>query len=219
MRSSLKTALSRIQNIEEMKRQVTLLQRSVMVERSKAKALYEELQNPLNVHRWRELEGSDPKEMDNILKVQTLQKRLVSKTDECVAKDKVIKQKEGQYAQLKNILSRQPGPEIAEQLNIYHDNVVQRTEQLNKMDQQLGSTKALVQEHLDKANSLGKDLIDVKRKYFTVKAKNQTLKREHTLTLQQSKGIGTTNELGNAYSVRYNASQPRFAGGGFSLSQ
>ena len=219
MRSSLKTALSRIQNIEEMKRQVTALQRHVMVERAKAKALYEELQNPLNVHRWRELEGSDPKELDNILKVQTLQKRLVSKTDECVAKDKVIRQKEAQYAQLKNILSRQPGPEIAEQLKIYHENVLQRTEQLARMEDQLAATRAHVQEELDKSTGLGRELVEVKKKYFTVKAKNQTLKREHTLSQQQARGIGATNEHGQAYAVHFHPSQPRFAGGGFSLSQ
>ena len=46
------------------------------------KALSEELENPLNVHRWRQLEGSDPTAYEMILKIQTLQKRLILKTEQ-----------------------------------------------------------------------------------------------------------------------------------------
>lgn len=48
----------------------------------KVKALSEELENPLNVHRWRKLEGSDPQAYEMILKIQTLQKRLILKSEE-----------------------------------------------------------------------------------------------------------------------------------------
>ena len=43
------------------------------------KALSEELENPMNVHRWRKLEGSDPATYEMIQKIQTLQKRLIAK--------------------------------------------------------------------------------------------------------------------------------------------
>jgi hypothetical protein len=46
------------------------------------RALSEELENPLNVHRWRKLEGSDPVAYDMILKIQILQKRLILKTEQ-----------------------------------------------------------------------------------------------------------------------------------------
>ena len=59
-------------------------------ERTKVKALSEELENPLNVHRWRKLEGSDPGTYEMIQKIQTLQKRLISKTEEVVEKDLLI---------------------------------------------------------------------------------------------------------------------------------
>ncbi len=49
---------------------------------SQVKALSEELENPLNVHRWRKLEGSDPSTYEMIQKIQTLQKRLIAKTEE-----------------------------------------------------------------------------------------------------------------------------------------
>jgi hypothetical protein len=38
------------------------------------------------VHRWRKLEGSDPKAYEMLQKIQTLQKRLIQKTEEVVEK-------------------------------------------------------------------------------------------------------------------------------------
>ena len=69
--------------------------------------------------RWRKLEGSDPSAYEMIQKVQTLQKRLIGKTEEVVEADLLIQEKEKLYVELKNILARQPGPEVAEQLSIY----------------------------------------------------------------------------------------------------
>ena len=43
------------------------------------RALSEELENPLNVHRWRQLEGNDPNALESIQKIQQLQRRLVQK--------------------------------------------------------------------------------------------------------------------------------------------
>lgn len=54
-------------------------------EKAKVKALSEELENPMNVHRWRKLEGSDPTTFEMIQKIHTLQKRLISKTEEVTA--------------------------------------------------------------------------------------------------------------------------------------
>jgi hypothetical protein len=44
----------------------------------------------LHPHRWRKLEGSDPSTYEMIQKIQTLQKRLISKTEEAVEKDLLI---------------------------------------------------------------------------------------------------------------------------------
>lgn len=70
--------------------QVHHLGRELLQERTKVKALSEELENPLNVHRWRKLEGSDPAMYELIQKVQVLQKRLIGKTEEVVEKDLLI---------------------------------------------------------------------------------------------------------------------------------
>lgn len=66
--------------IEELKREILQLQKELLQEKTKVTALSEELENPMNVHRWRKLEGSDPATFELIQKIQTLQRRLIAKT-------------------------------------------------------------------------------------------------------------------------------------------
>ena len=66
----------------------------VIEEKLQVKALSEELENPLNIHRWRKLEGTDPDTWEMLQKIQTLQKRLIKKTEEVVEKDVIIQEKE-----------------------------------------------------------------------------------------------------------------------------
>ena len=72
------------------RREVYHLQRELLRERTRCKALEEELENPMNIHRWRKLEGSDPSTYEMIQKIQTLQRRLIQKTEEVVEKELLI---------------------------------------------------------------------------------------------------------------------------------
>jgi len=93
-----------VTNIEALKNEVYHVQRELLQERTKVKALSEELENPMNVHRWRKLEGSDPKRYELIQKIQALQKRLIGKTEEVVEKSLLLQEKEKLYSELKNLL-------------------------------------------------------------------------------------------------------------------
>ncbi|CAE7925789.1 CFAP58, partial [Symbiodinium sp. KB8] len=111
LRRSLQIVTSQAGQLSDLKREVRRLQKELLEEKTKVKALSEELENPMNVHRWRKLEGSDPATFEMIQKIQTLQKRLIAKTEEVVEKDLMIQEKNKLYEELKNILARQPGPE------------------------------------------------------------------------------------------------------------
>lgn len=103
----------------------------------------------MNVHRWRKLEGSDPSTYELIQKIQTLQKRLIAKTEEVVEKDLLIQEKEKLYVELKNILARQPGPEVAEQLGVYQANLREKTKQMKAMASELNMFQAQVSVETD----------------------------------------------------------------------
>ncbi|GAA6111847.1 cilia- and flagella-associated protein 58 isoform X1, partial [Tachysurus ichikawai] len=92
------------------------IQKELLKERARCKSLQEELENPMNVHRWRRLEGSDPCTFELIQKTHSLQRRLIAKTKMVVEKEVLLKEKEKEYIELKHKLACMPGPEAAEQL-------------------------------------------------------------------------------------------------------
>jgi hypothetical protein len=113
------------------------LEADLLLERTKVRVLIDELEVPLNMHRWRKLESSDPERLDLLKQVQSLQQRLIAKADAIEQKDKLIKQKEELYVELKNVMARQPGPETAEQLTVFQDNLKQKCKQLKAMEDEL----------------------------------------------------------------------------------
>ena len=106
LRRELHIQRSQASSLDGLRHEVYTLQRELLQEKTKVKALSEELENPMNVHRWRKLEGSDPATYEMIQKIHTLQKRLIAKTEEVVEKDMLIQEKEKLYVELKNILAR-----------------------------------------------------------------------------------------------------------------
>lgn len=65
-----------------------------------------------------------------IQKIATLQKRLIAKTEEVVEKELLIAEKERLFFELKQMLARQPGPEVAEQVSVYQSTLKEKTKQL-----------------------------------------------------------------------------------------
>ena len=51
--------------------------------------------------------------------VQALQKRLISRTEEVVEVERILQEKDRLYLELRVVLERQPGPEVAQQISSY----------------------------------------------------------------------------------------------------
>ncbi|XP_023571263.1 cilia- and flagella-associated protein 58 [Octodon degus] len=79
-----------VANVEELRQELFHMQREFLKERTRCRALEEELESPMNVHRWRKLEASDPSSFELIQKIHALQKRLISKTEEVVEKELLL---------------------------------------------------------------------------------------------------------------------------------
>merc|ERR1719327_1860470 len=178
LKRELHVARNQVVNIEALKKEIHHLNKELLQEQSKCKALQEELENPMNVHRWRKLEGSDPATYEMIQKVKMLQKRLIAKTEEVVEKDMLIQEKEKLYVQLKNILARQPGPEVAESVAQYQQSPKEKTKQMQQMASELKSYHGQVKDLKDEIERYHKELDTIKQGYF-----NQ--KREEHMKIQQ----------------------------------
>ena len=154
------------------------LERELLQERTKVRALAEELETQMNVHRWRKLEGSDPSTYSMIQRSHALQKQLIRKTEEVASKDQQIQQKEKLYVELKSILARQPGPEVAEQLQIYQDNLAEKQKQLKAMTAELNMHRGQVSDlKLDQEHLVGQ-LAALKKRYF---AQRQQERRQRAM--------------------------------------
>lgn len=64
----------KVLEIPDLKKNVHGLHKELIEERLKVKALSEELENPMNVHRWRKLEGTESEAYEMITKMHTLHK-------------------------------------------------------------------------------------------------------------------------------------------------
>lgn len=199
-----------VANIDDIRRELYHVQRELLRERTRCKALEEELENPMNIHRWRKLEGSDPSTYEMIQKIHTLQRRLIQKTEEVVEKELLIQEKEKLYMELKQILQRQPGPEVAEQLQIYQQTLKEKTKHMKSMASELNMYESQVSEHKMDIDRLQRELQEVKKKYYLQKKKEQQHKeRERVLAQSMAPPILPQSK----------ADMPRFTGGGFNLKQ
>merc|ERR1712187_783476 len=101
-----------------------------------------------------------------IQKVKQLQKLLIAKTEEVVDKDAQIQDKEKLYVQLRSIINRQPGPEVAEQLAWYSQNLKEKTQHMKQMASELESYHSQVQDLRDETERHNKDFAATKQAYF-----------------------------------------------------
>ncbi|NWU92614.1 CFA58 protein, partial [Upupa epops] len=163
-------------NVEELRQELHHMQKELLREQTRCKALEEELDNPLNVHRWRRLEATDPSTYELIQKIQRLQKQLISKTGEVIEKELLLQEKEKLYVELKHVLARQPGPEAAEQLQLYRHSLREKTKQLKVLSSELNMYESQSQEYRQEIDRLANELLNVKKKYLARKRKEQQAK-------------------------------------------
>ncbi|KAM9010026.1 cilia- and flagella-associated protein 58 [Ara ararauna] len=197
-----------VANVEDLRKEIHHMRKELLREQTRCKVLEEELENPLNVHRWRKLEASDPSTYELIEKVQRLQKQLISKTGEVIEKELLLQEKEKLYVELKHILARQPGPEAAEQLQLYRHTLREKTKQLKVLSSELNVYESENQEYKHEIERLGNELMNVKKKYLAQKRKEQQAKeKERILTDKEPKFPCRRSDV------------PHFIGAGFALSR
>ena len=168
----------RVRNIDDLKAHIVTLMRQLALERTKVQALSEELENPQNYFRWRPIKATELSEAEMVQKIQSLQKRLIAKTEECVEKDIVLQEKEKLVVELRTILARQPGPEVAEQLNVYQQDLRQKNLTMKRMASELNMSSTQIAEHKYEIERVHRELQETKKKYFDMRMKNQTLLRD-----------------------------------------
>ncbi|XP_004417593.1 PREDICTED: cilia- and flagella-associated protein 58-like, partial [Odobenus rosmarus divergens] len=115
-------------------------------------------------------------------------------------------EKEKLYVELKHILARQPGPEAAEQLQIYRHTLREKTKQLKVLSSELNMYESQSQEYKYEIEKLTNELMNLKKKYLAQKRKEYIQKNKDRVPMENT--FSTAKPTG-----------PRFTGGGFPLNR
>ena len=102
----------------------------------------------------------------------------------------LIQEKDKLYVELKNILARQPGPEVAEQLSIYQQGLRDKTKSMKAMASELNMYQAQVAESKYEMERLTRELQDVKRKYYEQR-RRETLQKERERQVASQRELAT----------------------------
>ena len=151
-------------SIDALKQEVRALDLELVHERTKVKALSEELETPMNVHRWRQLKGSDPTMYELLQKVRVLQRRLITKTEEVAAKKILLDEKSKVLVELRVVLSRQPGPGAFEELRETHAQIKDKSRQIKGLQSELKMFIAHRDAYTHELGALHEELTVLRRK-------------------------------------------------------
>jgi hypothetical protein len=94
------------ENVDNLRKELVRCENELMMERDKLKSQDSLLPKQVNVHRWRKLKGCDPDAYELLVKVNTLQKRLISKSEELVFMRLKFLEKDRLFIELKQFFSR-----------------------------------------------------------------------------------------------------------------
>ncbi|KAK2863829.1 hypothetical protein Q7C36_002983 [Tachysurus vachellii] len=173
MRGEKAVLIRTVSNVDDLRSEVHHIQKELLKERARYKSLQEELENPMNVHRWRRLEGSDPCTFELIQKTQSLQQHLMDQTKMVAKKEFLLKEKEKECIEMKHKLARMPGPEAAKQLRKTQQTLKEKNKQLMMLSVEVNMYKSQAMEYKKEIEQLHEELKIVKKKYFAQKCKDQ----------------------------------------------
>ena len=145
------------------------LQREIMETRLRSRALESELQNPINPHYSKIIENVDPETYTSMQKMKILMKQAVFESKKSLQTQTKLRAEEKRNKNLEEVLSRQPGPEVAERLQKTQKALKSRDTQIKCLiaDVEVHKTMALeAKYHLETANE---ELKNIKEKYYKLK--------------------------------------------------
>ncbi|KAF6209505.1 hypothetical protein GE061_015252 [Apolygus lucorum] len=156
-------------NMADLRHEIYHLNRDLATERQKCHALQEELETPINFHRWRVLEGTDPDKRNLIDKVQILQKKLLKEIENRALEKERFKDLEAVYTQMKKKLINLPGSDVVEELNGTKKALKDKTDENRIFAATLSAYEGEIQDYKYRIEKLQKQYDELRTKFFNEK--------------------------------------------------
>jgi hypothetical protein len=180
--------------IRQRREEIHNLQRELLTLKAERAAMEEELQLPINIHRWTLLESTDPIRFEKLKRYQELQADLVARTKEVQALQDQITEKESEFQELQIALRRKPGIEAEVRVQEYRGKAKNEKFSLDQITTQLEVYREAVKEYRKELTDAQTDLIAQRNKWL--RQKKRDLKQRQALQEQQQVlddlGLGIT---------------------------
>lgn len=184
LRNQHRSLVSETGDLGELKQHLINVEAELTQGKIRQKALEDQLKHPMNVHRWRKMESSNPQEFELMQMIQSLQKKLISLSKDDQDKQSLISKKEELYLHLKELLSKQVGPEAMEQIEEFETILKDKNLQLKHMSAELNMYQAQVREYRYSISQADKALEDLKKEVLETynsrmsEAKNSSISKK-----------------------------------------
>lgn len=149
-------------------------QQEVLLEQAKVAALAEELENPQNESRWRRVGGAEPSLTDLEGKMKQLQRSLLTKSEECMKQEMALEEKQRLVMELQAMAARQPGPEVAQQLNAFQKDLQKKNAQMKQKASEINMTAAHTAELRYELARLRRELDETRQRYYEMRVRNDS---------------------------------------------
>lgn len=179
------------------------LEKTLLVSRCRVKGLEEEMETPINVHRWRFLEGTNPEHLILIKMTHNLRNALVRKF---ATVEKFKNLLESTKEELKKSQERLQNQSVAEQeakIDYFNGVLHVKRKQLRSVEQNYIGQRLSVNEGKEGIDTLKSQIRDIKLDYYHTKTLNNEFK--------SNSGIERT--------VKPQECSRKLIGGGFAISQ
>lgn len=207
-----------------LKHEIYTLEKKYLYEKQKNSLLLAELDNPLNIHRYRLLENTTPDQYSMVQKLMILQKRLIRKTEQYIESNQLNTVLNNTIQQLKSTLkshtlnsnSDDTGMDTLNQL------VKHKNKQIKILSSELNMYHVNEAEHKHNIQQLNHTINTLKKQLYS-KSQSINTRSSHNTSKQSScRIIDITNESEHNSDLNVTACPPltttKVLGGGFNLN-
>ncbi len=150
---------------------------NLLEEKLKVKALSEELENPINVNRWRSIGENDQDIYELMGRIHHFQKKLIMKTEEIISQDLKITSNINTIKNFEEIFKKNPGIKEAKKFSLLQKSLRGRIRKLKAIAAELNLYKFKENDSKIKIETLKDDIGMNGKKLNMLKSKIEALKR------------------------------------------
>lgn len=185
-------------------------EKALLTEQGKVKALEEEFEQPIGIHRWRFLESTNPEQMQMIRMTQALRGALMTKLAAIDRLNNIVKRLQEKSEKVQKHVYKTSVEEHQETIHFFEDLLREKTRQLQLISSQIGGQQPFVEESKENVDAMRLQLRDTKKEYYTIKKAEEKIRA--------SSSIGNDSKSSKSPISQSMTTTTRLTGGGFGIS-